>query len=169
MKHDSKQLNAKFKKINKVKDDYSDDELDQKHVFKLDMIKCRRNICKFSKYEFPVYSVMDIPKKFSGKIQCGLYYIETSNIYPFRGNGWYSQPIIEYGLLQKMITYDSIILEFIPYKTLQKEYFQPIINTLLDAFKNEPILQKTSVNAFIGLLGKSILHGYFLNLLHLPI
>ena len=50
-----------------------------------------------------------------------------------------------------MITYDNIILEFIPYKTLEKSYFQPIIETLLDAFKNEPILQKTSINGFIGL------------------
>ena len=54
-----------------------------------------------------------------------------------------------------MITHDNIILEFIPYKTLEKSYFQPIIETLLDSFKNEPILQKTSVNAFIGLLGKT--------------
>ena len=54
-----------------------------------------------------------------------------------------------------MITHDNIILEFIPYKTLEKSYFQPIIETLLASFKNEPILQKTSVNAFIVLLGKT--------------
>ena len=70
VKHDIKELNAKYKKLNKEIED--DSELNSKHVFKLDMIECRRNIAKFSKYEFPVYCIMDIPKIFSGKIQCGL-------------------------------------------------------------------------------------------------
>ena len=177
-------------KIKKVEEIIDDSILDPKHVFKLDMIKCRRNIANYSKYEFPVYSVMDKPIKFSGKLQCGLFYVEKSHKipewnekytctreyfdhfvqdrihtlsdvderkmqFPLRGCGWYSYPMVSYCLQQKIIRLEDIILEFIPYKKLEKTYFQPIIKTLLKSFESEPSLQKSSVNAFIGLLGRT--------------
>ena len=51
--------------------------------YKLDCKKSRRNNLYYSKYEFPVYSVMDIVKPFSRIIQCGFYFINTENKFPF--------------------------------------------------------------------------------------
>ena len=130
------------------------DENDYKNTFKADMRKCRRNILLNSKYEFPVYSVMDIPKPFSGIVKCGMYFIETSNIFPFRGDGWYLEPLVAYGLENNLIHINDIKLEFIPSKTLKSNYFQDVINTLLNAFECVPSLQKMSVNAYIGCMGK---------------
>ena len=125
-----------------------------KNIYKSDMRKCRRNNAYYSKYEFPVYSVMDIPHPFSGQVQCGMYYVETSNVYPFRGNGWYSQPLVEYGMVNNLIVADNIIAELLPSSKLKNDYFKEPIDTLLKAFECEPALQKLSVNTLVGLFGK---------------
>ena len=124
--------------------------------YKIDTKKCRRNILLHSKYEFPVYSVMDIPKPFSkGDIQCGMYYVETGQVFPFRGAGWYSHPLVEYGLQKWILKVEEIKMEFIPSYTLPANHFHKHIDTLLDAFKDEGMLQKQSVNAMVGLFGKT--------------
>jgi hypothetical protein len=125
------------------------------HIFKIDMRKCRRNLTYHSHYKWPVYSVMDIPRPFSGKIQCGYYYVETEQTFPFRGNGWYSQPLIDYGLSEKLITQENIRLELIPSDKLPQDHFQKPIDTLLEAFTIEPSLQKLSINSMIGLMGRT--------------
>ena len=92
--------------------------------YKIDTVKCRRNIVLHSQFEFPVYSIMDIPNLFSGVIQCGMYYINTFNTFPFRGCGWYSQPIVEYGLSKSLIQLPEIKLEFIPSYTLPANHYK---------------------------------------------
>jgi len=64
------------------------DENEYKNTIKTDIRKCRRNILLNFNYEFPVYSVMDLPTPFFGVVKCGMYFIETSNVFPFRGDGW---------------------------------------------------------------------------------
>lgn len=123
--------------------------------FKIDGVKFRRNIMYNNKYEYPVYSVMDIPKCFSGEVICGLYYVNTTATIPFRGSGWYLQPTIEYGLKNGLIKIEEIELEFIPSKTISCNYFQEYIDYLLKAFSVESDLQKRAINAFIGLLGRT--------------
>ena len=130
-------------------------DIQVKQSFKIDMRKCRRNLTYFCKYEFPVYSVMDSPKSFTGEIRSGLYYIITTNTFPFRGTGWYHEPLLRYGLENGIINKDEIKLEFIPSKTLPNSYFQENINTLLTAFESESQLQKLCVNAYIGLMGRT--------------
>lgn len=122
-------------------------------TLKLDMIKCRRNITYHSKFEFPVYCIMDIPKPYTGVLRCGLYYVEIMNNYPFRGDEWYSQPIVEYGISKNLIKVENIKLGFIPYNTLINDYFKEDIDTLLKAFEFEPTLQKTAINSLIGTFG----------------
>ena len=122
-------------------------------TLRLDMIKCRRNITYHSKFEFPVYCIMDIPKPYTGVLRCGLYYVEIMNNYPFRGDEWYSQPIVEYGISNNLIEVENIKLEFIPYNTLKNDYFKEDIDTLLKAFEIEPTLQKTAINSLIGTFG----------------
>ena len=83
-------------------------------VHKIDMRKCRRNLTYYCKYEFPVYTVTDIPRSFSGIIRCGFFYVETERTYLFRGNGWYSRPLVDYALAESLITLDQIKGELIP-------------------------------------------------------
>lgn len=123
--------------------------------YKLDMRKCRRNIAFHSQYEFPVYSVMDKPVEFKGDLKCGMFYVNTENGYPFRGCGWYSYPLVDYGIKNCIILAQDILLEFIPSKSVSNTYFQPIIETLLKGFETQPSLTKLSFNSYIGLLGKT--------------
>ena len=125
------------------------------NVYKSDMRKCRRNVTYYSRYQFPVYSVMDVPAPFSGKVQCGFYFVETTRTYLFRGNGWYSQPLVEYALEEKLMVHGDIKAELIPSNTLPANHFQKPIDTLLSAFSCEPALQKLSVNSLIGLFGRT--------------
>jgi hypothetical protein len=124
-------------------------------VHKIDMRKCRRNITYFSKYEFPVFTVMDIPRSFSGIIRCGLFYVETDLTYLFRGNGWYTQPLVEYALAEQLITLEDIKGELIPSTKLKADHFQKPIQTLLDAFECDAGLQKLSANTLFGLFGRT--------------
>jgi nucleoside-triphosphatase THEP1 len=133
----------------------SEDIEREKDSYKIDMKKCRRNIAYHSAYYFPVYSVMDSPQPFSGEVKCGMYYVNTENTYPFRGCGWYYEPLVNYGLNEGLISFSNIQLEFIPSNTLNPDHFQKNINTLLQAFECEPALQKVCVNAYIGLMGRT--------------
>ena len=89
-----------------------------------DMVKCRKNDAYHSKYEYPVFSVMDLPKVFSGSVQCGKYYVNSDKTFPFRGCGWYCEPIIAYGLSKKIIKLTDIKLEFVPSVKLPAKHFQ---------------------------------------------
>ena len=124
-------------------------------AFKIDMRKCRRNLTYNSKHKFPVYSVMDIPRPFSGTIKCGTFYVESTNSFPLRGSGWYSHPLVEYVLSRNIIQLDDIKYEFLPSNTLPADHFKKPIDLLLDAFSVEPTMQKLSVNSLIGLFGRT--------------
>jgi len=84
-----------------------------------------------------------------------MYFIETTNIFPFRGDGWYLEPLVASGLENNIFHINNIKLEFIPSKTLNSNHFKDVINTLLNVLVCVPSLQKMSVNAYIGCMGKS--------------
>lgn len=132
---------------------YDTEQVKELNQFKIDMNKCRRNNLYFSDYEFPKYSIMDMPTNYNGVIKCGMYYIITENTFPFRGCGWYFEPLIKYGLDNNLITEKNILYEFIPYNTLPNDYFKTHIDILLDAFSCEPDLQKLAINSLIGVWG----------------
>ena len=53
---------------------------------------------------------MDEPQEFSGDItRAGLYYVETEKYFPLRGNGWYSQAMVNYCIVNHIISKDDII------------------------------------------------------------
>jgi len=131
------------------------DKTEYKNNYRADMKRCRKNILYHSKYEYPVYSVMDLPRKFDGIIKCGLFFIETNNIYPFRGDGWYCEELVLYGLEQNLIKLDDIKYEFIPSSKLPADYFKKPIDLLIKAFEPIKELQKVAINALIGVFGKS--------------
>jgi hypothetical protein len=127
-------------------------EIEKLPCFKVDGRRFRKNILYYSDYEFPVYSVMDHPKKFSGEIQCGYYYVNTYNIFPLRGCGWYCQAIVEYCLRQQLLREKDILYEFIPSTKLPCDHFQKMIEYLIRCF-DDPKFQKTVINALIGCWG----------------
>lgn len=125
-------------------------------VKKIDVNKCRRNILYFSKYDFPVFSVMDtvLPFAKNDKINVGYYYVKTENTFPFRGCGWYSQPMVLFGLEENIIERSDIFFKLEASKSIPKEQLKNMIDVLLDAFSSAPCLQKLCINAFIGMMGK---------------
>jgi len=125
-------------------------------IHKIDMNKCRRNILYYSKFEFPVFSVMDTVEEFneSDSINVGSYYVETDNTFPFRGCGWYSHPLVELGISEKLITRANIKFKLEASNKLPSHHFQDKIDMLLDAFSSKAAIQKLSVNAYIGCMGK---------------
>ena len=52
---------------------------------------------------------MDEVKKFdiSMSIDAGIYFVETDNYFPLRGNGWYSHAMIDY-VLDKILSQKKI-------------------------------------------------------------
>ena len=51
---------------------------------------------------------MDSVTEYCGQSGTGLYYIESDNYIPLRGNGWYYYPMVDYCLQQNIIRSDQI-------------------------------------------------------------
>ena len=116
----------------------------------------QKKILRYSTFDFPVYTVMDQVKPFNQNkdIKCGLYYIETTNNYmPLRGNGFYSQPMINYCLENNIISKTDIKYELIPSLTLSKDFFNEYINTIYKHISDDNELNKVIkqvVNSLVG-------------------
>ena len=132
-------------------------EPDEKYyykMYKLDINKCRRNCLYHSKYEFPVFSVMDEVEEFSGKIEPGLFFVETDNYIPLRGSGWYSQPAVEYCLEEKLIAKNDIKFAVYATGTIKRNYFNKFIDNLIDVLSPydtaDNKFSKLAINSIIG-------------------
>ena len=123
-------------------------------VFCIDVNKCRRNILINYGYDFCKFSVLDNIEPFDGNISDGLYYVECINELPLRGNQFYSRPLVEYTLSIKMIQKQDIKYQIKPSKIIPKSYFKDFVNYLLEVFKDNPRLQKNSINYLVGLFGR---------------
>jgi hypothetical protein len=125
-----------------------------KKIKSIDINGCRRNITKYTNYNFCKYSILDNWENYDdGSIQDGNYYIETDDYSLFHKNGVYSKPIIEYGLKLGIITKDNIKKQFIASSTIDKSYFTNFINYIWDLFK-DCNNQKLAVNSWIGTMGR---------------
>ena len=121
---------------------------------KIDINRERRNGTYYAKFPWPVFNVMDHPEPFGGEIRCGLFFVETTATCPFRGVGWYGEPLVKYGIEEGLINISEIKLQLIPSKTLPPDYFQYHIDELEKVF-DDPTMQKLAPNTFIGLLGRT--------------
>ncbi len=122
-------------------------------VQKIDMNKTRRNILLHSKYDYPIYSVMDYPVRYNGRdpIVCGVYYVETEQYFPFKGIGWYPYPLVQYGLETGLIRNSDIKYKFLPTEVLKADHFNAFVEMLSTlASQVDEKLTKLVVNALIG-------------------
>jgi hypothetical protein len=115
-------------------------------IFSIDINKCRKNILYYQQYNYPLFTVMDKPTEYKGQTGAGLYYVETAQYFPFRGYGWYSYPLIKYGLDNQLIKLDEI--KYVVESSLEvpHDYYNKFIDYLYTNIDEA----KLSVNSMIG-------------------
>lgn len=122
-------------------------------IYKLDHTKCRRNLVMYGKYDYPMYSVMDYPTVYEGgDIKTGCYFVETTNYFPFRGNGWYPHPMVAEALEMGIINTNNISHQFLSSFSIKHDYFKQFAEYLIDLTKPAG-LDKLVVNSLVGCWG----------------
>lgn len=124
-----------------------------KKIFGIDINKCRKNLLYYSKYEFPVFTVMDSVEKYNGQVGAGLYYIESSSYIPLRGNGWYYYPVVEYCLGKNIIKEDQILYTVQSSLSVPLKYYNEFIDYCYDILGS---LGKLAINSMIGAFNVNI-------------
>jgi len=112
-------------------------------------------LCNCDSFGWSMFSPTDEVEPFDGFIDTGMYYVETTNSFPLKGNGWYFDDTIEKSLRYKLITIADIKYQVKPSYTLKPNHFESFVNDVYNKF--EPTYDnggKTSINGFIGTLGK---------------
>jgi len=94
------------------------------------------------KYEPKLYNTNEVK-------QPGLYFVETSNYVPMRGNGWYSQPMIEYCLNEKIITDGDIKYVLFSSLTIPANYYNDFVDYIYNLFEAKE--SKLAINSMIGM------------------
>jgi len=94
---------------------------------------------------------MDEVKPFdiSMSIDAGIYFVETDNYFPLRGNGWYSHAMIDYVLGKNIITKENISYVVYSSLTAPKDYFNNFIDYI---YNMNDGYEKLKVNNTIGSL-----------------
>ena len=115
-------------------------------IFSIDKNKCRKSILYYQKYNYPLFTVMDKPVEYKNQTGAGIYYVETAQYFPFRGYGWYSYPLIKYGLDNQLIKPDEI--KYVVESSLEvpHDYYNKFIDYLYTNIEEA----KLSVNSMIG-------------------
>ena len=104
-------------------------------IFNIDINKCRKNILYYGVDDYCVFTVFDKVKKYKHRnnLLKGLYYVESDNYLPLRGNGFYYHNMIKYCLDNDIITHDNIKYEVISSLTIPSNYYNEFIE---DCYKN---------------------------------
>jgi hypothetical protein len=125
-----------------------DEVNNDKTIYTIDINKCRKNILYYGKYDYCVFTVFDKPEEFKGSnIHHGLYYIETNNYFPLRGNGWYYHNMVVYCIDNNIIQYNNIKYVIKSSLTIPRNYYNKFINYCYDNITN---YEKLAVNAMVG-------------------
>ena len=145
-----------------------------KHFWGLDLRKCRRNALRYAnKEDWCVVSCLDSPVKFKqdehGTLPRGFYFIVSNNVCPLKGNGWYSKPMVQYCLRNKVIQWDQIKCVLKASMRLEPQYFHRWIDDLLRRFSQgddydigkKDALLKLMINGVVGMMGsRNTTHRY---------
>ena len=79
--------------------------------------------CNNDQYGWSQYEPTDEIQPFDGVITTGSYYIETNNCFPLRGNGFYSDAVINELLLDNSIKLDDFKHQIKPLKAKLPDFF----------------------------------------------
>ena len=114
----------------------------------IDINGCRREGLYHNKIDIPLFTVMDMPRKFTGElIENAVYYIETESYMPFHGNGLYYYPLIKHGLDEGLIQMDDIKWYIEGSLSTKHDYFNGFIDW---SAKNMGEHHKLNINSMIG-------------------
>jgi hypothetical protein len=105
------------------------------------------------------YEFNDKWEKFDGKLKTGLYYVSTDDMTLFHSSNIYSNKIIERA--QHAGIEFNIVAQAIPSKTLQREYFNRLLEQINTVCKGDKDLKKSLTNIITGFLGKHQSKKYF--------
>ena len=140
------QLNAKHAFVEKLRDEIPT-KLRGNKIHFFDKVRCRRTVMYYNQFEYPLFTVMDEPQFYTGEKKAGIYFVHTTNYMPFRGNGWYSLPMIMYGLEAKLIVESDIKHVIYSSLTIPKNYYNKFIDYLDGVMTDK---SKLAVNSMIG-------------------
>ena len=139
---------------------------EERNIFNIDINKCRKNILYYGVNDYCVFTVFDKVKKYKqrGIIKEGMYYVNSSNYIPLRGNGWYYHNMIKYCLDNGIITHDNIRYEIISSLYIPSNYYNEFINYCYKHIDNYDVIcdklnmmvddmkdyKKLAINGMIG-------------------
>ena len=72
-------LNNRWAFVETIKNDLPS-TFNNSTLYSLDINKCRKNALYYSKYDYPLFTVMDEPKLYEGVKKTGLFYVVTKII-----------------------------------------------------------------------------------------
>ena len=139
-------LNTKHAFVEKLKENIPS-KLANNIIHFFDLVRCRRTAMYYNQFEYPLFTVMDEPEFYKGAKKAGIYFVETTNYLPMRGNGWYSLPMIMYALENKLIIESDIKNVIYSSLTIPKNYYNKFID-YLDSVMGDK--SKLAVNSMIG-------------------
>jgi hypothetical protein len=111
----------------------------------------------YSEYDFPVFTVMDEVQHFKGKLAPRLFYVETNQYFPLRGNGWYSQPMIEYCLKEGILSQDDVKYVIYASCSIPHDFFNKLIQF---CYANLGEHAKLAINSMIGMFKPKVKKNY---------
>ena len=106
--------------------------------------------------DFPVFSMFDRVVEYDATVsengvKAGVYFVETKNVIPCQGNGWYSAPIIDF--LRNHNVEFTIKYMLLSTWSIPHDYFKLFIDKVINGnFEEE--FAKEIVNFLIGILGR---------------
>ena len=140
------ELNAKHAFVERILEHIPIKLKDNKiHFF--DKVRCRKNVMYYNEYDYPLFTVIDEPVFYKGVKEAGLFYVNTDNYLPMRGNGWYSLPMITYCIEQNLIREENITHAIYSSLKVPKNHFNKFIDYLYSVMDDKA---KLSVNSMIG-------------------
>jgi len=121
---------------------------EDKIIYSIDINKCRKNILYYGKFDYCVFTVFDKVDEFKGTIiKPGLYYVESDNYMPLRGNGWYYHNMICYCIENSIIKLDNIKYVIKSSLSIKKDYYNKFIDYCYNNIKD---YSKLAINSMIG-------------------
>jgi len=129
------------------KEDYH--EINNQKVYTFDINKCRANCILNNKHAYPQFTCMDEvkPHRVGQKRYPGVYFVESSNTFPLRGNGLYRKHLVDYCLENNLIKEEQIKYYIKSSLTIAHDYFNKLALSMRAAFGDD---SKQAINSIIG-------------------